>query len=309
MSSTGSLAIFGLDTSRRPALRHITTSRCEDVGEDVLFLQCNWHPSAERLIAVTTSTGLARLLQLDDEWRIKEWTDLSVQNTLEAWSINLVRSEKSDGDVQGECGQTIVYSGGDDSKLRFVPWSWDSNSSLEESHTTSPPATIKGQHNAGVTAILPLGCWALNGGRIVLTGSYDDHLRVFAIQDLDSGCAAQRVQLLSEINLGGGVWRLNLIDSSSGPPEVGRVEIRVLASCMHAGARIVSIATSDGAVWKCSIAARFEEHESMNYASDCIPFDKARGLRCISTSFYDKLLCLWEYSPLSVKDGAQQHRS
>lgn len=44
--------------------------------------------------------------------------------------------------------------------------------------------------------------------------------------------------------------------------------------------------------------AKFEEHKSMNYGSDVQPVDIGReaGKRVVvSTSFYDKLTCVWEF--------------
>ncbi|UKZ76086.1 hypothetical protein TrVFT333_003782 [Trichoderma virens FT-333] len=250
VSSTGTLAMFKFDPLRDASapLQHLATSRCEDLDDDVLFLQCNWHPIARKVIGVTTSTGLARLLLLDDEWKIAKSANVDIENSLEAW---------------------------------YMPFG---------------SITIKGQHDAGVTAILPLLLSTQDHGRIVVTGSYDDHLRVFAIHDLHHSHDLKRVQLLADANLGGGVWRLKLVDIQTAG---GSTRIRILASCMYAGARLVEIVTDgSGQGWACEVLARFEEHKSMNYASDILPSPAEDGrIRVVSTSFYDKLLCLWEYEP------------
>ncbi|KAG5948748.1 hypothetical protein E4U53_006165 [Claviceps sorghi] len=294
VSSTGSLSIYGLEHQRSPALRQLATSRCEDLGEEVLFLQCNWHPSLRNTVAVTTSTGLARLLHLDANWIIDGWTDLNIQNSLEAWSINL--SDSHVPDEKDGRRYTTVYCGGDDSILRYTSCSWPQGSDEHQVDIAYSAASIQGQHEAGVTAILPLSHRTADGGRIVLTGSYDDHLRVFAIHDLHESYGAKKVRPLCDINLGGGVWRLDLIDANfSESCAATTAEICVLASCMHAGARIVAITAGEGQSWKASVVGRFEEHESMNYASDFIKTCQGRSLRCISTSFYDKLLCLWDH--------------
>ena len=77
----------------------------------------------------------------------------------------------------------------------------------------------------------------------------------------------------------------------------------LLASCMHAGSRIVrlespgSSAESSGE-WAFSVLAKFEEHKSMNYGSDVQPVGRGRegGQRTIvSTSFYDRLMCVWQF--------------
>ena len=69
----------------------------------------------------------------------------------------------------------------------------------------------------------------------------------------------------------------------------------ILASCMYAGTRVLRLSrqASDGE-WQFEILGRFEEHQSMNYASDVQPEEGDRKL-IVSTSFYDKLLCLWRF--------------
>lgn len=57
-------------------------------------------------------------------------------------------------------------------------------------------------HHAGITAILPLS------ETLIITGSYDDHIRLLQLPKIPGGT---RPQLLAELNLGGGVWRLKLL--------------------------------------------------------------------------------------------------
>jgi len=142
-----------------------------------------------------------------------------------------------------------LYSGGDDSVL-----------SLYDLEAKTQLWRDKKTHQAGVTAILDRG----NG--TFLTGSYDEWLRIFD---------ARTRRVKGSIKLGGGVWRLQM-----------RGEDSVLASCMHAGTRIVTVRDES----RPSIVAKFEEHESMNYGSH------VHGVRLdtiISCSFYDKRLCIW----------------
>ncbi|KAF5004528.1 hypothetical protein FDECE_8983 [Fusarium decemcellulare] len=293
VSSTGSLAIFKLDPTRNAAspLEHIVTSRCDDMGEDVLFLQCNWHPEIPNVIGVTSSTGSARLLRFDENFRINDQTtDLNIANSLEAWCIAF---SPGTPDSNQDRAQVTAYCGGDDSMLRYTSCIWNLNpeAPCEEPYS---PITIKGTHTAGVTAILPLPLRRDNG-RLVVTGSYDDHIRVFIIHDPHETFGMKRVELVLEENLGGGVWRLDLVDIHEGP---GSTKLRILASCMHAGSKLVELDIKDERDWTCNILARFEEHKSMNYGSDFVRDERmGERLRCVSTSFYDKLLCLWEYEP------------
>lgn len=71
----------------------------------------------------------------------------------------------------------------------------------------------------------------------------------------------------------------------------------LLASCMHAGSRIVQLRRIAAASpeWGFEVLAKFEEHQSMNYGSDSPPGAEASSTKktIVSTSFYDKLLCLW----------------
>ncbi|KAJ4255032.1 hypothetical protein NW762_009836 [Fusarium torreyae] len=295
VSSTGTLAVFKLDFTQYSSspLQHISTSRCDDVGEDVLFLQCNWHPEIPNLIGVTTSTSSARLLHLDKEYRITEqYVDLNIPNSLEAWCIAF-----SSGTTESsqDKAQVTAYCGGDDSMLRYTSCVWDSNVSESPCEEPFSPITIKGTHNAGVTAILPLPLFTKTHGRVVVTGSYDDHLRVFIVHDLHVTYGMKKVELVLEENMGGGVWRLDLVKIQEGAEST---KLRILASCMHAGARLVDLEVKRDNEWTCKVLARFEEHKSMNYGSDFMrDIEAGERLRCVSTSFYDKLLCLWKYEP------------
>ena len=123
---------------------------------------------------------------------------------------------------------------------------------------------------------------------IILTGSYDDHIRVLSI--------TKPPKLLAELRLGGGVWRLKLINTHK--TDTTR-HYDILASCMHAGARIVRISLFefDTEPPNIRVLAKFGEHESMNYGSDFVRAkDDSYDYTILSTSFYDKRLCLWKFS-------------
>lgn len=83
---------------------------------------------------------------------------------------------------------------------------------------------------------------------------------------------------------------------------------------MHAGTRIVQVIREEKKKkddedkeeeeWRFHVLAKFEEHESMNYGSDVQPDlkeknkereekEKERKKKIVSTSFYDRRLCLW----------------
>lgn len=285
VSSEGDLAIFKLNPEQNPQapLQTLANSRCDDMdGSHILFLQCSWYPSRSNVLGVTTSTGIARLLFLDAEWKIARYVDIDIGNTLEAWSIAFAPLESH------AVTAVSIYCGGDDSQMRYNSLSLESEDST--SLTPFPTATLTRKHDAGVTAILPLPYLHSNGGRLVVTGSYDDTLRLFSIKDLHETYGIPQVTEILNQNLDGGVWRLEVIESVS---TGSTTSITLLASCMHAGCKIVRLATQDGTEWKSQVLVKFTEHKSMNYGSACIRLGSAE-LRCVSTSFYDKLLCLWD---------------
>ena len=66
---------------------------------------------------------------------------------------------------------------------------------------------------------------------------------------------------------------------------------------MHAGARILEVRREEGGEWHIDVMAKFVEHGSMNYASTARASYDAAGAKSfiiVSTSFYDKKLCVWE---------------
>ena len=67
---------------------------------------------------------------------------------------------------------------------------------------------------------------------------------------------------------------------------------------MHAGTRIVRLCKGEDG-WSFKVVGKFEEHESMNYGTDVQP-DSGNVKTIVSTSFYDKLLCLWKSDVDSV---------
>ena len=169
-----------------------------------------------------------------------------VPHTLEAWTCEW---------AGGGGGQTL-YSGGDDAVFVVL----DVRSGAEVARSR------RGAHDAGVTALLARGV----GGEQLYSGSYDEVLRVWDLR----GAAMRPVD---RIALGGGVWRLQQMPQAA--------EGRVLASCMHAGARVVDVGTGQP-----EVVARWEDNGSMNYASHV----HAEAPQLVaSCSFYDRRVCIW----------------
>jgi diphthamide biosynthesis protein 7 len=73
---------------------------------------------------------------------------------------------------------------------------------------------------------------------------------------------------------------------------------------MHAGCRIVAVEEVDG-FWRIRVLAKMEEHKSMNYASDFVVRKDGQGeeeIVIVSTSFYDRLVCLWQVPEVEVDE-------
>ena len=200
---------------------------------------------------------------------------------------------------------------------------------------TSPPLhlwTDRKTHTAGVVAILPLPAApppTTESTTIpILTGSYDEHIRLFL---LDTTSPILKRTLILEKKLGGGVWRLKLMHASTTTTTTTttkddnrKYSALVLASCMHGGVRILRLthdtrpaptnptpaSTSATHGWHLTVLAKFTKgHESMVYGSDwCAERDEAGRptgtYTVVSTSFYDKAVCVWNF----VDDEEQQRR-
>jgi diphthine methyl ester acylhydrolase len=209
----------------------------------------------------------------------------------------------------------FLFTGNDFGTFRTQRFASDNElDSDNDSHDNLRPVIFEYEdkarhHTAGITSILPLPINLVDDSPIVLTGSYDEYLRVYH--------ATRRGNVLAKRRLGGGVWRLSLLGDNSERTTTSDGEecltksFIILASCMHAGVRVLrityrqglpgSIALNDPVDWEIDVLAQFTEHESMNYASDVWKYNEMSGdggqrssLLCISSSFYDRRVCVWE---------------
>lgn len=317
MSSTGTISFFRLipdstsqesgDAPPTSVLKYISDLRIPDSNSDVLFTYFAWHPTIAGLLAITTASGKVVLVQVHHDYRSLDVVEDSVlEHSLEAWVVAFSPPPPPPSEEQQQPPPfCTIFSGGDDSALKYTSYDPSPSASPDDpspSHTPYPPLTLRG-HNAGVTAILPLPLPLPTdpGAHLVLTGSYDDTLRVYLITPPRLTHGARRSALLAEKDLGGGVWRLTVLgEVPRGGSDGPGWEVTVLASCMHAGARVVRVRGRDTEV-DVDVLARFEEHRSMNYGSDWSrvegrPAEEgAGGVLCVSTSFYDRLLCVWRF--------------
>ncbi|KAG9529750.1 WD40 repeat-like protein, partial [Aureobasidium melanogenum] len=269
-ASTGAIQLFRFSASTT-SLEPLSTYQF--FSSEILILSLAWHPTSPNILGVTTSSGGVYTVDISaSEAETLDTGKEILGHELEAWTLAFSHTGKE------------VYSGGDDATLRFstLPTLSTSTSTSQEEEDFLPTQwQDRRAHQAGVTAILPLA----HEDNILITGSYDDNIRILSCPQIG------RKQVLAEENLEGGVWRLKLLTSS---PKDGKYI--VLASCMHAGTRIVAVTRDGSGEWSIEVLAKFEEHKSMNYGSDVQPGSTEGGRQnIISTSFYDKLLCLWRF--------------
>lgn len=292
--------------------------RIPRLAEDDSFTFFTWHPEIPGLMAVTTSTGKVILARVHSDYKKIKRLRTILEHDAEAWYAAF--SPFSHRPPSSEDTLSTVFSGGDDFKLLLGTHTTrpdvknaltsdsqpaaSSGSDSESEQDSAPPHDKKGiRHDAGVTAILPLRLKTSDGSEVIVTGSYSDHLSAWAIMpphQLDGLPVIRR--LMKRRDLGGGVWRLKVIEELSEYPRDSWT-VTLLVSCMHAGARIVRLQGDLATVNSIEVLWRFEEHESMNYGSDYVWVDgreffgegEGKKIVCVSTSFYDKRLCLWTF--------------
>lgn len=172
---------------------HQLSPICEKPIADpsTLVLYLRWHPSRADALGVTLSDGRVCLCESTPNSDNALWSeDAAVRmsdvhnHSLEAWILAFNHHALSDAPQ--------ILSGGDDIVLQcsHTPTSDDTAQLLWQDRKL---------HQAGVTAILPLS------ESLILTGSYDDHIRLLSCPSVG------RRKCLAELDLGGGVWRLQVL--------------------------------------------------------------------------------------------------
>ncbi|KAK7532848.1 uncharacterized protein J3D65DRAFT_593570 [Phyllosticta citribraziliensis] len=313
-SSTGSVALYAIDPASPTApIRHIRTLQLFPTTS--LFTYFSWHPTIPLLAAAALADGRVVLCDCsgnadDDEVDSRSRRIVTLHaHALEAW----VTAFAPDG--------SALFSGGDDAALKGGEQEEEGEEEEEDGDGApqfSPPWQWQDArtHGAGVTFILPLPqpyspptttapAPPLPPPDLLLTGSYDESLRLLS-PPARNGLGPRRSRVLAEIELGGGVWRIDVVDSSMAGPVVqggdkeatAEAEWILLVSCMHAGTRVLQAEGEWEWTWQFDVLARFEEHQSMNYGSAVQPLRAGEAKKkrtVVSTSFYDRLVCVWEF--------------
>lgn len=280
-------------------------------------------------LAATTQLGNTELVQAviprdtkhGRDLRIVEGQTIDIHRQtmdLEAWTALPLFTSSS---------TLHILSGGDDSQLLvssieapFEEYIKTRNLYLDL-HEPTKRLTEKRTHEAGIVHICNLGPHPVHLAQavqpnhdiepaqyLVLTGSYDENLRLFLFSPANPNRSMTMLNLLSELNLGGGVWRIILLDTYDAASHQSRDYILLIAA-HTAGACIVrlSCTQAEGDTWKYEFKVEkwfTEGHESLVYAvaaKKAVPPGEAvstwdnKTWDIISTSFYDKKVCDWQW--------------
>ena len=282
-----------LDPRKKPTMKSASFIRVADL--DTLVLSLAWSPvldpsSSPSKIAFSLSSGKIGIVEYGPPCVFSRTVDA---HSLEAWTVTW---STTNDDTNGNSLPLVIYSGGDDSTLyRFDLDYFSSDMSSAEAESTDHLRGFKQrfsrEHEAGVTALLALSPSSTADSEVLLTGSYDGFARVLLL-----GKSGRRANVVAKTPLDGGVWRLNLLEASKPSPD-GKQDFVVLASCMHAGSKVLKVGRAARGEYQIHVVASFNEHQSMNYAGDAriYPVDHdSKAITVVSTSFYDKLLCVWD---------------
>ena len=280
-TSTGDIQLFSFDPEHEAPISQLDRIVVAPVPE-IMLLCLAWSPLSPTSIAVSLSDGTVAIV---DTMNLTVVVKIPQAHSLEAWVVAW----------SNVAGSNSIYSGGDDSvfcrhRLKENPKQDSAQNRLSLQGSCIRDRKI---HSAGVTSILTL-CKDDQDGEILLTGSYDESVRVLRVAP-----GLPRPKILAEKRLHGGVWQMRCLKVSGASTSTYRDRscFSILASCMHAGCRVLQVRYSADHTWTIVLVGTFEGHESMNYASDVqLPAggQTLEDLTFASTSFYDKKLCVWQ---------------
>ena len=280
-TSVGSVNFFACDLEHSGNLTFVRSLQICNPSILVLSLAYQM-PDPDRVsseIAVSLSNGHLAVFSAESE---EHDVVIGPVHGQEAWAVTWSRSIG-----ESRTSQVLLYSGGDDFKLCKHSLCCPIIRAEDESRNRGLQTMREDlkTHGAGVTAVVALPMLH-EGQEVLLTGSYDEYIRILIMPLHSRG----RAKVLSEKRLGGAVWRISCPFQYQDSGTCDSTSFRVIASCMHAGARVLEIRREVEA-WSIEVVAMFSEHESMNYASG--HREHNGGILFVSTSFYDRRLCIW----------------
>ena len=178
-----------------------------------LTLSLAWSLSPEKSDAIAASSSDGRIAIFKSGHQPPADIVETAAHSLEVWTV----AWRTNGglDLRPE-----LYSGGDDSALcrhellvRPVSESLDDAPPLIHEYDFQGSLRDTKTHTAGVTAILPLHPLTFQE-KLLVTGSYDEYVRLLLPVD-----GSPRPKLMAEKRLGGGVWKLEILQYD--PPHGG----------------------------------------------------------------------------------------
>ncbi|KII94377.1 hypothetical protein PLICRDRAFT_153974 [Plicaturopsis crispa FD-325 SS-3] len=218
--------------------------------------------SSGSLIVSLSNGELCLLKPHDDELRVTDrWHAHDYEPWIAAWNY---------------WDQNIVYSGGDDMKLK----GWDVRQGFDS------PTFVNKRFDAGITTIQSHP----HIEHLLVVGSYDANVRLFDARAMH--------RPLSSTPVGGGVWRTKWHPHASRKGDV-------LVACMHDGFKVVHFDVGSdggkdydwgkGASGEGVVVKRFDEHASLAYGADWSFSPDETGKSLVgSCSFYDHAMHLWD---------------
>ena len=323
-TSTGQVVFYRLDPRSDGDLVLASTKSVAD--SSMLVLSLAWHPLRARVLGFTLSDGSVCLCESTEG---ELWSEEAIlyqttvhRHDLEAWTVAF------------SCpSSTNVLSGGDDGILQYSTINghnkrqiqWEDRKLHNAGVTAILPLTstlvVTGSYDDNIRLIsfpqtgrrhvlaeanLGGGVWRLKTlsstalpaqegekpeiTRYVLPTSTHLHDKRRAQRASNAFPSCHYLPFFRlRLGFAGGPLIMTQADM--------RLSLVVLASCMHAGSRVVKLCKGENGdwEWEFGVLARFEEHRSMNYGADFQPDESGTGKRVVSISFYDKLLCLWRF--------------
>ncbi|XP_039958356.1 diphthine methyltransferase [Bactrocera tryoni] len=249
VNSFGQLEIYEFEED---TLKRISSLDINSNCDDLLALSLDWRrtenssQSNQFQILVSDSKGGVSLIDYAPKYGLK-LTNTFASHGFEAWTCAFDRWDLN-----------RIYSGGDDILLQAY-----------DLRTCTRILSNK-SHNAGVTCMLSHP----KQEHLLLTGSYDEHLRTFDTRSMK--------QPLGELNLGGGIWRLKM-----DPLE----RDLILVACMYHNFSIVQL--KGGQLEAPTLLGEYYEHKSICYGADwCLDVSGDKNLYTATCSFYDHKLCV-----------------
>ncbi|KAE8448244.1 hypothetical protein EG329_009675 [Mollisiaceae sp. DMI_Dod_QoI] len=294
-------------------------------ADNIIIISIAWFPlqrasDETRIMAVTVEDGGVYLVRFNDEF--KSYEILNHRAPLHEHVYKTPYFENQER--VWSCAFSTpfpdrVFSGGDDNYLRvstlnLPPTALEDIQERKNVQTTDDSLFgIKMAFSAGVTSILPLPIVESSQcSSILLVGSYDCHLRLCMMSGTSEDGVARIPSFSCSVDLAldGGVYRLRFLQPYSVVQTQEEVSFKVLACCMHAGAKILEVKRSMTGTWSISILAEVKDNVSMCYAADVqplltppddeLPLTGNEKRICISSSWSDSKLSVWSFDPKAV---------